>query len=65
MAPSTMARLELPADLERKRIVSVKQAAEFKNISVDTFKRHYSHLIKDLSPRRRGVVLGDVIDSAD
>jgi hypothetical protein len=57
-----MVRCGLPADLERKRIISVPEAAEIKNVSADTFKRHYAHLIKKLSPRRRGVMLGDVID---
>jgi hypothetical protein len=47
----------------RRRIISVPQAAEIKGVSPDTFKRHYSHLIKKLSPRRNGCELGEVIDA--
>ena len=40
--------LSLPelSALELEKHVSVPEAAEYKNISVDTFKRHYSHLIR-------------------
>jgi hypothetical protein len=41
----------------------VSQAAEFNGISEDTFKRHYPHLIRKLSPRRNGVRLRDVLDA--
>jgi hypothetical protein len=39
----------------------VPAAAELKNISVDTFKRHYQHLIKKVSPRRDAVRLRDLL----
>lgn len=53
-------RLEL-SEAERDRcMISVRQAAQLKGISKDTFQRHYSHLIQTLSPRRRGVRLGDL-----
>ena len=55
-------RTQLPPDLELSRIIPVSQAAEFNGISEDTFKRHYPHLIRKLSPRRNGVRLGDVLD---
>jgi hypothetical protein len=61
-APSNN-RIELSPAHERKRIIPVDQAAEIKGISPDTFKRHYSHLIRKLSPRRNGVMLGDVLDA--
>jgi hypothetical protein len=46
-------------DLEKR--VSVPQAAEILGISVDTFKRHYQHLIKRVSPRRDAVRLRDLL----
>jgi hypothetical protein len=58
----TIRRVKLtPAD-ERKRRISIKQAAELKNISEPTFRRHYSHLIEKTSPGRATVRLGDVLD---
>jgi hypothetical protein len=54
-------RVSLAPEVERLRIVSVRQAAELKGVSLDTFKRHYAHLIRKLSPRRNGVRLGDVL----
>ena len=42
-------------------MISLPQAAELRGISVDTFKRNYSHLIVRVSPRRLAVRLGDVI----
>jgi hypothetical protein len=56
-------RVSLSPELERRRIISVQQAAEIKNLSEDTFKRHYPHLIKKLSPRRIGCELGEVLDA--
>jgi len=46
-------------DLERR--ISVPAAAEFLNVSVDTFRRHYSHLIRKVSPRRDAVKLRDLL----
>ena len=43
--------------LELERHVSVPEAAKYKNISPDTFKRHYAHLIRQISPRRNAVKL--------
>jgi hypothetical protein len=48
--------------LERERIMSVKEAAEFESLSESTFRRRKSHLIRDLSPRRQGVRTGDLVD---
>ena len=55
-------RIPLAPDVERRRIISVPEAAELKGVSKDTFERHYRHLIRKLSPHRKGVMLGDVID---
>jgi hypothetical protein len=43
--------------LDLERHISVKEAAEIKGISPDTFKRHYPHLIEKTSPRRNTVKL--------
>jgi hypothetical protein len=61
-ARSKIARVALSDEAKRRRMVSVDQAAELKNISPDTFKRNDSHLIRKVSERRRGVRLGDVLD---
>ena len=42
--------------------VSVSEAARMKGISVDGFKRHYSHLIEQASPGRQVVKIKHVID---
>jgi hypothetical protein len=47
--------------LDRERHISVPEAAKFKNISPDTFKRHYGHLIRKTSPRRNTVKVGDLL----
>jgi hypothetical protein len=39
----------------------VPEAARIKGISPDTFKRHYSHLIRKPSPRRCTVKLRDLL----
>jgi len=53
---------ELLTALERKRMIPVPKAAKFKSISTDTFTRRYRHLIKQVSPGRVAVELGDVLD---
>jgi hypothetical protein len=62
MPAPTDNRFQLSPDQERRRIIPVQQAAEIRGISTDTFKRHYGHLIRKLSPRRNGVMLGDVLE---
>jgi hypothetical protein len=62
MPAPTNNRVTLAPELERRRLIPVPQAAELKNVSEDTFRRHYSHLIKQVSPRRQAVMLGDVTD---
>jgi hypothetical protein len=53
----------LSPDLERRRMISVAEAAELKNVSVDTFKRNFKDLIHRVSKRRLAVRLGDVLDA--
>lgn len=48
--------------LERRKKITVKQAAELNSISEATFRRRYKHLIRKISPRRDAVELGAAID---
>jgi hypothetical protein len=50
-----------PDWLALRRKISVKEAAELNDLSEDTFRRHYGHLIKNISPRRQAVELGDAL----
>jgi hypothetical protein len=52
---------EQPTWLALKRKVSVKEAAALNNISEDTFRRRYPRLIRQVSPRRDAVELGDAL----
>jgi hypothetical protein len=58
---ATATKLPQLSALDLERHVSVPAAAEHLNISVDTFKRHYSHLIRKVSPRRDAVKLRDLL----
>jgi hypothetical protein len=49
-----------PLALYRK--ISVREAAELNGVSEATFRRHYGHLIRNISVRRQGVSLGDAIE---
>jgi len=37
------------------------EASEISGLSPDSIRRHYKHLIRQLSPRRVGLKLGDVL----
>jgi hypothetical protein len=52
---------ELLKALELEKIVTVPIAAKIAGISTDGFKRHYAHLIRQITPRRIGVKVRDVI----
>jgi hypothetical protein len=54
-------RVELSPDEEKQRRISVAQAAELKNISPHTFRKHFKHLIERTTPGRHTVRLGDVL----
>ena len=43
--------------LELETYKSPKEAAAIKNISEDSFRRHYRHIIEKVSSRRDGVKL--------
>ena len=59
----TLTTTKLPelTALDLEKHVSVPEAAKIKNISTDTFKRHYPHLIRKVSPRRDAVKLRDLL----
>jgi hypothetical protein len=48
--------------LELKRKVPVREAARLNSLSEDSFRRHFSHLIIKITPRRDGVTLEDAIN---
>jgi len=49
-----------PLDLLKK--IPVREAAAFNDLSEATFRRHYSHLIEKITPRRDAVKLGNAIN---
>ena len=57
----TRAKLPKLTALELERCVSVPEAAKYKDLSPDSFKHHYSHLIRKVSPRREAVKLRDLL----
>ena len=48
--------------LERRRKINVRDAASLNDLSEATFRRHYGHLIRKITPRRDAVDLCDAID---
>jgi hypothetical protein len=56
---------KLSNDLAPHRKISVREAAELNDLSEDTFRRRYSHLIKQVSPRRQAVELSDALAIGD
>jgi hypothetical protein len=51
--------------IELEKHISVPEAAALKGISRDTFKRHYSAIIRHPSPRRSTVKLRDLLRSEE
>jgi hypothetical protein len=54
-----------PTWLELRKKIAVSEAAALNNISEDTFRRRYRHLIKKVAPRRDAVELGDALAIGD
>jgi hypothetical protein len=54
--------LRLTPEQERKRRISVAAAAYLRDLSEDTFRRRYPHLIRQESERRQTCELGEVLD---
>jgi hypothetical protein len=48
-------------ELELRRRIKVRDAAELNDMSEASFRRHYSHLITKMTERRDGVTLGDAL----
>jgi hypothetical protein len=48
--------------LELRRKISVREAAELNGVSEATFRRHHSHLIRNIGARRQGVELRHAIE---
>jgi hypothetical protein len=59
-APTTTAAAGL-SPLERRRKIKVSDAAALNDLSEASFRRHYPHLIRKITPRRDVVELGDAI----
>jgi hypothetical protein len=53
--------LDPPDWVELQRVVDPKEAARLSDLSIDTIKRHHASKIIELSPRRRGMRLGDAL----
>jgi hypothetical protein len=62
-----MALISLPvlSALDLERHISVLEAAHIKGVSPDTFRRHFPHLIRKISPRRNAVRLRDLLAESD
>jgi hypothetical protein len=58
----TIQEIKLTPEQEKRRRISVREAARLRGISEDTFRRHFGHLIEKITPRRLVVRLGDVLD---
>jgi hypothetical protein len=58
--PETQPPGQLDA-LALRRKISVREAAALNDMSIDTFRRRYRHLIRQISPRRQAVELGDAL----
>lgn len=54
-------KIQMSDRQELRRKISVKEAAALNAMSEKSFRRHYRHLIKQLSPRRQAVELGDAL----
>jgi hypothetical protein len=52
----------LTPEQELDVMVPVKQAADIRNVSVDTYKRRYGHTIEKVSERRNAVKLRNAIN---
>ena len=52
---------KLPSGLELDRIITLQEAEKISSLSVDSWKRHHSDKVVELSPRRRGVRLRDAL----
>jgi hypothetical protein len=61
MSTPTNDDFKLPPALELDRIISLQEAERVSSLSVDSWKRHHSDKVVELSPRRLGVRLRDAL----
>ncbi len=54
-------QVQLSPELELRRVLPLEQAGKITNLSSDTLKRRYPHLVLKLSPRRLGMRLSDAL----
>jgi hypothetical protein len=52
---------ELSQSLELEKLITIERASEIVGISDDSFRRHYGHLIRRITPRRIGVRVRDLL----
>ena len=52
---------ELSQSLELERLITIEKASEIVGISDNSFRRHYGHLIRRITPRRIGVRVRDLL----
>jgi hypothetical protein len=50
-----------PSAFELDRMLTLDEVAKFRGLSKDSIRRHYGHLIRHLSPRRRGMNVRDAL----
>jgi hypothetical protein len=61
MPTPTTADFKLSPELELDRIISLQEAAKVSSLSRDSWIRHHSDKVVELSPRRLGVRLRDAL----
>jgi hypothetical protein len=61
MARPSKPTIPLPEAVALRRKISVQEAAAMVGVHEDTFRRHFSHLIKRIGPRLDRVTLGDAL----
>jgi len=61
MARPRKVNIPLPEAVALRRQISVQEACTMVGVHEDTFRKHYSHLIKRVGPRLQRVALGDVL----
>jgi hypothetical protein len=59
--PATQDATDL-SPIERRRKISVPEAAKLANVSEGCFRKHFPHLIRKIGPRRDVVELGHALD---
>ena len=52
---------ELSQSLELERLITIEKASEIVGISDNSFRRHYGHLIRRITPRKIGVRVRDLL----